>query len=1230
MDLKQVAYCKVFPSIGIARVGNSPTEFFVGPEQPGVVPDPPGGFRDAAGRVKRQAARFRLYAFDAHENLLGEVRGATTEIKWTVVLANKKAAWYQFGGANDVAAAYEHGVTLRMRNEYIQPALAAHPDQRKVLCIAPPAAQVAGSDQHGPELVGKFYDPPRDVYLGELRTDKQGRLLVLGGRGESASVLDDNPVKNYANNTGWYDDTSDGPVTAQVKINGTEVEVRGRAWVIVAPPSFAPHTDNIVTAYDVMLQSAIQFNLTWKESECGPKPDVRQVSFQDDIYPILHRLVGYQWVSEHAFRGHGDGKPGDFLQHAVLAQLAAKGGAGVPLRKQIFSKLRNPHLSPSSPEARTQANLFFMPPLSGDEGDTQHGAPSSWLTVTKYQYDNLRRWSDDDFVPNWNGKVEVPWASEAVNENDVSPAVLTRAALLGCEGGAFFPGIELTSIVRFRRFYSESFRASDDLMAGDVTKWMAVPWQADFYECQLHWWPAQRPDDVVNEEQFERLVRDFPAELQAKQLHTVLQRRHRWDRGVGDQGIPEPAPPILQARNAGESAIAYYQRVREGVEKYVGGIFQLPTPAAGETDEAYDRRIQRILAREWSRRRANAGDNDMVEKWKTLGFVVPRTTSAGQTVLVEVDRGAFEGLKHRDCFHLLMNIESHPEFLPHAKDLANTFLAEARRKQVTPGELDHDYYLPFEYSLTAFGARLEQIYEALRADAEAYDPADPDQETVFRTREQVVERIRQMAPFNQTDGSWLRNSGNVGPTDEIRSLLFSIWSDEVGNGDPALNHPNVYVTLMQSLEVFLPPITSREYAEHPDLLDSAFTVPTFELAISQFTEDFFPEILGMTLQLEWEVVYLKRAIKLYRYHGIDAHFLTMHVAIDNAAEGHGACARRAVELYLDHVRSESGTTAMQEHWRRIWDGYIAFATTGSIFSDLRFELRHPKSIQQRMEKLIANRKTFGQKNHGRKKLGENFINEWFEDPSGFLDALARSRFVSPESPENSDFFRLTSFGGPMYKVFGSRELKLWAEWIRSLKKSPTPDSGPLNPGESMIRLVKRMRTAGLAAPGHQHIPLAGPSPSDPAVEITKPISWWFEQVEHADDNQQDQQAAHLLAALRSSRNGWVVVGSPQRSRIVGQLFDYTHPMGHALSGAIHEAGGMTGRDIIWNWIKARCPIRNFPALDAEAPDARIPETAESRIASASPLPARTVPQPDPTKVLAPGPRLRHGMGGYVH
>ena len=75
-DFSKVHTCRIHPGIGIARVGNSPDGYFIGPEapcDPRDVTPPLGGYKDAEGRVKRQGARFRIYAYDKKGNNLGEL-----------------------------------------------------------------------------------------------------------------------------------------------------------------------------------------------------------------------------------------------------------------------------------------------------------------------------------------------------------------------------------------------------------------------------------------------------------------------------------------------------------------------------------------------------------------------------------------------------------------------------------------------------------------------------------------------------------------------------------------------------------------------------------------------------------------------------------------------------------------------------------------------------------------------------------------------------------------------------------------------------------------------------------------------------------------------------------------------------------------------------------------------------------------------------------------------------
>ena len=120
-----MATYRIHPGIGVARLGNSESEFYLAPETPaampqacdsfgnplvgpdGVTPVPVKTFKDSEGRVKRQAARFQIFVYDefAKEGrplAIGDQiegggnRGALIDIQWRVYVANKKASWYPF------------------------------------------------------------------------------------------------------------------------------------------------------------------------------------------------------------------------------------------------------------------------------------------------------------------------------------------------------------------------------------------------------------------------------------------------------------------------------------------------------------------------------------------------------------------------------------------------------------------------------------------------------------------------------------------------------------------------------------------------------------------------------------------------------------------------------------------------------------------------------------------------------------------------------------------------------------------------------------------------------------------------------------------------------------------------------------------------------------------------------------------------------------------------------
>ena len=84
-------------------------------------------------------------------------------------------------------------------------------------------------------------------------------------------------------------------------------------------------------------------------------------------------------------------------------------------------------------------------------------------------------------------------------------------------------------------------------------------------------------------------------------------------------------------------------------------------------------------------------------------------------------------------------------------------------------------------------------------------PPDPTPSLITNLADMVI-RIKQFTPLNLLDGAWLRDIAKAGPTDEVHSLLFSIWMDEFGGGDTSRNHCNIYVDLCHSVGFYPHPL----------------------------------------------------------------------------------------------------------------------------------------------------------------------------------------------------------------------------------------------------------------------------------------------------------------------------------------------------------------------------------------------------------------------------------------
>ena len=293
---------------------------------------------------------------------------------------------------------------------------------------------------------------------------------------------------------------------------------------------------------------------------------------------------------------------------------------------------------------------------------------------------------------------------------------------------------------------------------------------------------------------------------------------------------------------------------------------------------------------------------------------------------VSPDLATYAKCKKRELYYYFVNADIYPDIRPTAERVANAYFSSAKaamKKSKLP-ELQQF----FEYSHDEFDKRVIAIYES---ETEAYRPL-VGHSTV--PREIMVWFVQQYAAFTMADGAWVQNIAKAGSSHtELSAGLFQIYSDEVGNANTVMNHPNVYRKMLEGEGIHMPPTASKAFAMQPELLDFAFDLPLLTLSISMFPKKMLPEIIGVNLGIELSGLgkdYMTIIDEL-RFWKIDPYFFTLHLTIDNIASGHTAVAMRSVHLYLDQILNSSGYEQMQQDWERIWIAYLAYTRVAKSF-----------------------------------------------------------------------------------------------------------------------------------------------------------------------------------------------------------------------------------------------------------------------------------------------------------
>jgi hypothetical protein len=182
--------------------------------------------------------------------------------------------------------------------------------------------------------------------------------------------------------------------------------------------------------------------------------------------------------------------------------------------------------------------------MYGDNMNLIPSADRQYQAVTPTQYKFLQQWVAGSFESDLARLGRRP--PQAIEEVALAarPQTLDRAALTFCLGGPFHPGCEMTWPMRHISLYYAPFRIrvraaadpepdyGDQLTPavtlgdngplyaqgpGDITRWMAVPWQTDTASCRAGYeadydpylptfWPARVPNHVLSEANYQKVM----------------------------------------------------------------------------------------------------------------------------------------------------------------------------------------------------------------------------------------------------------------------------------------------------------------------------------------------------------------------------------------------------------------------------------------------------------------------------------------------------------------------------------------------------------------------------------------------------------------------------------------------------------------------------------------------------------------------------------------------------
>lgn len=283
----------------------------------------------------------------------------------------------------------------------------------------------------------------------------------------------------------------------------------------------------------------------------------------------------------------------------------------------------------------------------------------------------------------------------------------------------------------------------------------------------------------------------------------------------------------------------------------------------------------------------------------------------------------------------------------------------------------------------------------------------------FPGKAQALHFLRGVAPTKLVDGAWLYGLLAHWQDARLRALIDT-YLEELGEGEPGLNHVRLYRQLL----------ASHGCQHWQNLPPAHFIQGAIQLALAECTPTHLPEVIGFNLGYEQLPLHLLISAHELAELDIDPYYFTLHVTVDNAHGGHAHKALGALREAWPRVGEPA------RFYQRVRDGYrlneLGVGTLAVIDS---FD------AEAEVIGLLKDKCAVASQVHasGCRFEGKT-LNQWLADPAqipAFVSLLQQRGWIRRHAEAaQSRFWRLLEGErAPMFGAFDAYEREMLRCWI---------------------------------------------------------------------------------------------------------------------------------------------------------------------------------------------------------